>query len=116
MNNRGYSTVNGYNLVSGWLADIHLVTDQGIRDQPVTLWLAAVAVVRKALGYEMYGSLDPQWRQLVQPHDGADRVPGQWLIPLGVRELQELVLDGVCWDREVSIYEDRYSIHIEIAR
>jgi len=111
-----YEKVSGRDLSTGWLADIHAVDEAGERLEPVTMWLAAVTVVRQALGFGMYTTMEPQWRQLVTPDLVADRIPGQWLIPLDVKALSELALDGVRWDREVSIYEDRYLVHVEIAR
>jgi len=111
-----YEKVSGRDLSTGWLADIHAVDKEGARLKPVTMWLVAVTVVREALGFAMYSSLEPQWRSLIKPDHTADRVPGQWLIPLDVKALSELALDGVRWDREVSIYEDRYLVHVEIAR
>lgn len=109
-----YKNVSGRNLSLGWLADIHLV--DGERREPVTMWLAAVIVVRQALGYGMYNSLEPEWRSLVEPSDFHDRGPGQWLIPLDIKAMEELALNGRRWLCEVNIYKDRYSVLVEIAR
>jgi len=109
-----YTTVSGRNLATGWLADIHWVKDG--RAEPVTMWLAAVTVVRQALGFAMYSTLEPEWRNLVKPNHAIDQVPGQWLIPLDIKAMEELALDGSQWIREVRVYDDLYSIRVEIPR
>lgn len=114
MAEKSYKTVSGRNLSLGWLADVYLV--DGGNHEPVTMWLAAVTVVRQMLDFQMYSSLEPEWRSMVTQDDLADRRFGQWLIPLDIKAIEDLAIDGSQLTREVHIYEDRYVVHVEIAR